>query len=58
MLLPLRKEQQWSSGAAEEQQIGVQQQQRSGVQQQQRSGVQQQRRSDRAPVPTTVFGLL
>jgi len=25
MLLPLRKEQQWSSGAAEEQQSGVQQ---------------------------------
>ena len=58
MLLSLRKEQQWSSGAAEEQQSGVQQQQRSGVQQQQRSGVQQQRWSDRAPVPTTVFGLL
>jgi hypothetical protein len=58
MLLSLRKEQQWSSGVAEEQQSGVQQQQRSGVQQQQRSGVQQQRRSDRAPVPTTVFGLL
>ena len=58
MLLPLRKEQQWSSGAAEEQQSGVQQQQRSGEQQQQRSGVQHQRRSDRAPVPTTVFGLL
>ena len=58
MLLPLRKEQQWSSGAAEEQQSCVQQQQRSGVQQQQWSGVQQQQRSDRAPVPTTVFGLL
>jgi hypothetical protein len=50
MLVPIRKEQQRSSGSAAEQQIGVQQQQRSGV--------QQQWRSDRAPVPTTVFGLL